>query len=299
MSSEATPAPTMSRDTLGIALVLLSGTGVVLLPTSARLAFDSGSNLLTVAFARGVIAALILLAIVLLTGQRLRLPRDLFGSSLVVGVAGATFVFGMFGAIMSIEIGLAVLILYLYPMVLAAYLHCRGSARLRRLQWLWGLVTLAGLSIILGVRFEQINFTGVALAALAMLSAVVITLENVRVTERTGSLVSNLYMTAWGIVIFGVSLLFFGEILQPQTPLGWGGLLGSGIAYCIAWVGFFAGACIIGATRASMISLTEPLLAALAAWLIFGESLGPLQWVGFAIVLVALALFEKEARKAL
>lgn len=299
MSSETTPAPTASRDTLGIAFILLSGTGVVLLPTTAKLAFESGSNLLTVALARGLIATAILFAVALLAGRQLRLPRDLFRSSLVVGLAGAAFVFGMFGAILSIQISLAILILYLFPIVLALYQHLTGVTRLQPMQWLWGLVALTGLAIILGVRFEQVSFTGVGLALLAMLSSVVITLENVKVTARTGSLVSNLYMSLWTLGIFAIALLLFGEILQPQTTTGWAGLFGNGIAYCVSWVAFFAGASILGATRASMITLVEPLLAALFAWLIFSETLAPLQWVGFAIVLIALGLFEKQARKAL
>ena len=45
-----------------------------------------------------------------------------------------------------------------------------------------------------------------------------------------------------------------------------------------------------------MITLIEPPMAAMFAWFIFGETFTPLQWVGFAVVLAALVMFEKLAR---
>ena len=130
-----------------------------------------------------------------------------------------------------------------------------------------------------------------------MLSSVVITVVNVRVVEHTGSLVANLHMSLWGVLFFGLGLLLVGEYLLPQTTVGYVGLLGNGFFYCLSWVSFFAGARILGATRAAMITLVEPPLAALFAWLIFGETFTSLQWVGFAAVLGSLFLFEKAARR--
>jgi drug/metabolite transporter (DMT)-like permease len=60
----------------------------------------------------------------------------------------------------------------------------------------------------------------------------------------------------------------------------------------VAWVAFVPGARILGAIRASMLTLVEPPTAALVAWLIFGETFNALQWVGFATVLLSLLMFE-------
>ncbi|MDH3388269.1 MAG: DMT family transporter, partial [Gammaproteobacteria bacterium] len=231
-----------------------------------------------------------------LARQSLRLPRNLLVPSLVVGIAAAAFVYGIFGAIVSINISLAILILYLYPMALATWEHFSGSSRLQPAQWAWGLVAGVGLAFILGVNVDQVSYTGVALALLAMLASVVITLVNIRVVAVAGSLVSNLYMSLWTLLIFGAALALFGEFHEPQTTAGWIGLAGNGVAYCVSWVAFFAGARILGTTRASMITLIEPPLAALFAWIIFGESFSLPQWFGFAIVLAALFMFEKLAR---
>ena len=286
-----------ARAWIGIGYVLLSGIGVACLPTTARLAYESGSDAYTVAFARGVLATLILAALVPMSGQRLRLPRALLGQSLVAGVAGALFVYGIYLAIRSTHISLVLLIVYLCPIALALYEHLRGAQRLAPAQWLWGGLACLGMAFILGLRIDLVDPVGIGFAVMAMLSVIVLTLVNVRVTATTGSLVSNFFMTLWGAIIFGIVLLAIGDFRSPQTALGWISLAGNGIAYCITWVAFFAGARILGAGRASMISLSEPALAALFAWLVFGENYSPAQWCGFALVLASIMLFERRARE--
>ena len=296
MTTEATNQLRPSRNLIGIGYILLSGIGVACLPTTARLAYESGSDAYTVAFARGVLATSILAVLVLMTGQRMHLPRPLLRPSLVAGIAGALFVYGIYLAILTTHISLVLLIVYLFPITLALYEHLRGSQRLTATQWIWGMLALVGMAFILGLRLEQIDPAGIAFAMLAMLSVIVVTLVNHRVTQTTGSLVSNFWMTLWGALLFGAVLFVIGDFREPQSVLGWASLAGNGIAYCVTWVAFFAGARILGAGRASMISLSEPALAALFAWVVFGENYTLAQWCGFALVLASIILFEKQAQ---
>ena len=287
-----------SHTWIGIGYVLLSGIGVACLPTTARLAYESGSDAYSVAFARGVLATLILCALVLLTGQRLYLPREQIRPSLIAGVAGALFVYGIYLAIVTTHISLVLLIVYLFPITLALYQHWRGEQRLAPSQWAWGIIACLGMAFILGLRLDQIDPAGIGFAAMAMISVIVLTLVNARVTEATGSLVSNFYMTLWGAIIFGAVVLGLGDFREPETLTGWISLVANGIAYCVTWVAFFAAARILGAGRASMISLSEPALAALFAWVVFGENYTPAQWCGFALVLASIVMFEKRAQLA-
>jgi len=299
LSSTVNAVKPVQCDAIGIAFVLLSGLGVIFLPTTAKFAYLDGSNVLTVAVARGIIGVALLALVAVALRLSFRMPRDLLRTSMVAGIAQAFFVFGILAAITSINISLALLILYLYPIVLAIYQHRQGTIQVRPAQWFCALVTACGLALILGLRFSEISLLGISLATMSMLATVVITVTNHRVTESLGSLVSNFYMTAWSLLIFALMLLLVGEFAQPQSSLGWAALVGNGVAYCIAWVAFFAGARILGATRASMLTLLEPAAAAFGAWVLFGETYTPLQWWGFFIVLGALFGFEKLSRAAL
>jgi drug/metabolite transporter (DMT)-like permease len=298
LTAIANASKPLQSNAVGVGFVLLSGLGVVFLPTTAKFAYLDGSNVLTVAVARGLVAVTLLGLVV--AGMRLsfRLPRELLRPSLVAGIGQAFFVFGVLAAITSINISLALLILYLYPIVLAIHQHRQGVIRLQTAQWLSALVAVAGLALILAVRFEQINLSGILLALMAMLATVVITITNHRVTATVGSLVSNFHMSLWSLFIFSLLLLLAGEYAEPQTTFGWIALGGNGVAYCVAWVAFFAGARILGATRASMLTLIEPPAAAFGAWFLFGETYTALQWAGFFVVLTALFAFEKKAQPA-
>jgi len=89
VTTSTAPAKLISRDALGIINMLLSGTGVVFLPTTAKLADESGSDVLTVVFSRGIITILILFSAAIIIKQSLRLPRDMLLHSVAVGIAGA------------------------------------------------------------------------------------------------------------------------------------------------------------------------------------------------------------------
>jgi drug/metabolite transporter (DMT)-like permease len=296
LTTQASAAQPLQRDAIGVGFVLLSGLGVVFLPTTAKFAYLDGSNVLTVAFVRGVIAVVLLMLVSLTIRQSLKMPAALLRPSLIAGIGQVLFVYGVYAAITTINISLALLILYLYPIVLAVYQHRQGTIHLKPAQWLCALVTCCGLAMIVGLRIEQISFLGVALALMAMLATVVITVTNVRVTATMGSLASNFYMSLWSLVVFSLALVLLGEFAAPQSSLGQVALLGNGVAYCVAWVSFFAGARILGAVRASMLTLVEPPVAAFGAWLIFGETYTQLQWFAFFIVLLALFLFEKMSQ---
>ncbi len=285
------------RDAVGYLYMLASAFGVIFLPTTAKLALESGSNLFTVAFMRAIIAIVILALAVLIMRQNFRLPRKLVASSLAVGLAGATFVYGMYGAILSINISLALLILFLFPMVVASWGHFTGGSKLKSMQWIWGSAAVAGLILIVGVKFGETSWLGIGFALLAMVSTVVITLVNVKIVDHTGSLVANLHMSLWGLLFFGAGLLVTRDFVLPQTTVGELGLLANGFFYCLSWVAFFAGARILGATRASMFTLIEPPMAAFIAWLIFAEVFTLWQWVGFCIVMFSIFMFERASRR--
>ena len=72
MTTPASAAQPVQRDVIGIGFVLLSGLGVVFLPTTAKLAYLDGSNVLTVAFTRGVIGIVLLAMVALIMRQSLK-----------------------------------------------------------------------------------------------------------------------------------------------------------------------------------------------------------------------------------
>jgi len=83
-------------------------------------------------------------------------------------------------------------------------------------------------------------------------------------------------------------------VLPAQIPQGaWFGLIGVGIVSTfIAVLAFYGGAHRIGAARASLVSTVEPIWTIVLASLLFQESLGPLQLVGGAMILVGVVISQ-------
>jgi drug/metabolite transporter (DMT)-like permease len=66
------------------------------------------------------------------------------------------------------------------------------------------------------------------------------------------------------------------------------------VAAVVAYVTGIAGARLLGAKVASFVGLTEVLFAVGFAWVLLGQSLGPLQLAGGALVLVGIALVRVD-----
>ncbi|MCC7367994.1 MAG: EamA family transporter [Chloroflexi bacterium] len=98
---------------------------------------------------------------------------------------------------------------------------------------------------------------------------------------------------------FGAAALLPALLLEGLhlsfTPAAWGLLVYLGVVpSALAYVLFTIGMRTTVATVASLVTLIEPLTAALLAWLIFGEQLGPLALVGGMLLLGAVLLLTRE-----
>jgi drug/metabolite transporter (DMT)-like permease len=93
--------------------------------------------------------------------------------------------------------------------------------------------------------------------------------------------------------------LVTGHPVLPSTipAAAWGGILGVGlIAGFLAIQAFYAGAARVGAAQASLISTVEPLWTIVWAYLLFGERLEPVQWLGGAMILAGVILAQTRGR---
>jgi len=83
LSTQASTIKPRQSDAIGIAFVLLSGLGEIFLPTTAKFAYLDGSNVLTVAFVRGLVGVGLLMLVALSVRQSLKMPRALLRPSLI------------------------------------------------------------------------------------------------------------------------------------------------------------------------------------------------------------------------
>lgn len=227
----------------------------------------------------------------LATIRRADLPwLALFG---IVGVMAVQLVY--YQAIQRIPIGVALVIEYTAPLLLLAYWRVRGR-HVGLPLWTAGLLTLAGCYFVVGAydaELRQLNAVG---ALLAMADAVILAayfLLAERLVRRYSS---------WALLCaaFATASLAW-CVVRPPWMLPWAQLRGDLGLYVIGVVFiatvipylFSVGAVrLIPAARVGLTSTAEPVIAAISAWILIGESLQPLQVVGGAIVIAGILVAQ-------
>ena len=282
----------------GIVLILIGAVLIGLMPTSARFAYDDGANALSVLFGRSVIGVVVLLAYILFRQMGNALSVTNLRQSLWPGITHVFSAFGILASIVYIDISVANVIVFLFPFPVAIIAHIRGDTLITPAIIALMVVSLVGLVMVLGVDTSSLDPRGLAIAVLGMFSITAMIMAMSDLTRKVGAPHSNLLMTIWAVLIFG-AVAVAGPLSGlidapkfPQTTGGWFALFCVGVTFSLGYLCFFISASIIGAARASLLSISEPVMIILFAVLLVGERLSPVQWIGAVLVFTSLALTE-------
>ena len=287
------------RRLIGVSFVLLSGAAIAVVPTAAKFAFEAGANTLTVVTLRGVLGVALTALLMVASGQAFGGTRRTLALCLCAGLAHTLVSYGFIGSVARMPVSLAVLVYSTHPVLLAVVSHWQGGEPLTVRKLVLALAALAALVLVFGRGSNALDMTGTGLGALASVAVCGMILFSARAQRDATILQVNLYTTTVATVVFAAATTADGAWSLPTGTLGWLGLAGTGVGVTIGLLAFFASFRFISPMRATMISNVEPLLGILFAVAMLGERLDTLQWVGVALVVVALVLFEAPARRSL
>ena len=159
------------------------------------------------------------------------------------------------------------------------------------------VVAIAGMFVLVGPNFA-IGGTRLLGDALGALTAVFYAGYMLAIKQARDARASTVRLMAWSTTITAIALLPV-ALLSPQPMLpaaagGWLVLLALALVTQILGQGLIAYAFAhLPASLSSVSLLIQPVVAALAAWALFGEAVGPAQWIGGAIVLAGIWLAKK------
>ena len=99
-------------------------------------------------------------------------------------------------------------------------------------------------------------------------------------------------------VCLGIGSALLGELHPGDlTAEGWVWMFSIAVVSTVGAVGlFFAGLSRVGPTAASILATVEPLVTVVLAFIVFGETLGPAQLLGGAMVLAAVFVLQVRPR---
>lgn len=277
--------------------MLLSSCSIALVPTLAKLAYQSGSNPATVIALRSLVMVVATGLGIKLMGRGFAVEPRLRLFCLGIGVVFAVMSFGFLGSVATIPISLAVLIFFLHPVFVALAGPAIGEGRFSAVPLVAALLALLGLALALSAEFTRLDPRGLALAGVAAVTCAAVILANARAARHTSWFLVNFYMLVSTAVLTVVAVPLAGGLALPQSALGWGAAFGTAALFTIGLLTFFAALPMIGAVRATLISNIEPICGIGYAMLVFGERLTLRQALGAALVVASLFLVEVLPRR--
>lgn len=277
---------------LGAALVVLSAAGFAFIPIFALYAYEGGATVTTLLLLRFTMASLCFFGYIFYKEGRVAVDRSSIKYLLLLGGVLYTLQSNLyFSSVKFIPASLAVLIFYIYPVFVALASSFIDKEPLTK-QIVGSLVlALGGLTLVLGNSFQDINLPGVLLALGAGVAYTCYIVLGNRVLKSAPPLVTSAFIclfAAIALLIIGLGTDTLHFALAPQA---WFSAVG--VALCctvLAIFTFFRGIELIGSTRASIISVVEPLITVLFSMLLFQEKLTLLQAFGGVAVLVGALL---------
>lgn len=156
------------------------------------------------------------------------------------------------------------------------------------------VVTLSGVWLsVLGAEDVTPEFgsSGVVWGVLAGVSYGAYTLFGRYAAPRYGSMPTVVISTIGSCIFLGVSVpLISGPIALPSSGAAWGTLIAFGLlTIAVAHLLFFDALTYIDASRASIATAIEPVVAAVLATWLLSQGLRPMGWVGIALVVIGVA----------
>ena len=251
-----------------------------------------GADVLTTSVVRAMLGVAFLSAWLKLVRPRGAFTARATWISLGLGVLFAGNVFLLFKAIEVVEVPIAILTYFVYPLLTGLAAAASG---LERITWRGGAAAIAaflGLALMIGAHPTTLAAAGIIAALGAALCRVVILLVTRALLSDADPLRITWYSLLSSTVVFVVAALATGSWQPPATAAGWLALLALSVAITTGLLGVFASTVRIGPFRTALFMNLEPLLTAIGSAFVLGEVLTPLQALGGGVMLAALVMFQ-------
>lgn len=287
----------------GYLLIIISAIGFGVMPIFASYAYENNVTLTTFLFLRFAFTSIIFFAYIFLKKIKININKTQLLYLILLGgilyTLQSTF---YFSSIKYIPTSLAVLLLYLYPVFVAFLSFFINKEKLSIKLFLSIAISLTGMILVLGTPESDINYIGILLA----LGAAIIYSFYIIIGNKMALLLSPIITSAFIALFASLSLLIGGIFTNTLSfdfnTTGWLPILGTTLfSSIIAMVTFFKGMNIIGPTRASILSMVEPVVTIVFSIILFNDTMSGLQFVGGIIIIIGailVILFSAQGTKS-
>ena len=278
----------------GMILAIGSAICFALSNTFAGLAYQGGATPFTLSASRFLLPAAFLLIALLMQKQPLMMAWRYGLGAGILGVVTIIYTLALLTAINLLPIPIAILIFYLFPIFTGIILAVTGWDAFGRTKIIGALIAFLGLALTLGVQFGELDALGIILAAVAAVGLATVSSVSHRLIGGADPRQATLYMSVAASMTMLVVVGIRGKLEMPINAIGWTGFCISNLSYAVAMIGFFYAIAVIGAGASTFFSNLEPLVVTGTSFLLLGQVLLPLQFVGVLVVVGALIFYARS-----
>ena len=280
----------------GNAVALASAITFATSITLVALIYADGANVHAVNLARALaFAGVVALILAMRRVSPVLAPRATL-RCVLVGLLFCGELYGLVASIQYIPVGLAVLIMYTYPLIVAVSGWISGAESFTLDRLLAILAAFAGLILALHAPGEQVDWRGVAWAAFTAASFAAVLIVSGRTMRGIDRWVMMLYLTGTTALVVGAASLTLVDLEWPRSGQGWATLTTSTGFYVVATILLFTAVKMIGPLRTAIIDNSAPVWAIVLASILLHERLGTGQLFGGALVICAVLLVQLSLR---
>jgi drug/metabolite transporter (DMT)-like permease len=273
---------------------------------AARIAFNNGVDVATAVVFRSVVTAVVIIALLVLQGARVRFTARHRQMLPVIGLLIGVQSLCLYSAVARLPVALALLAFNTYPIWTAFWARVVYRQRPERAMLVAMPVILVGLALALDVfgaasglgasaQWARIG-AGVAFAlAAAGTFGLALVITQHEAGDVDGRVRTATTMTIAGLVALATVGIQGGFHLPTAAP-GWWGLAILTFLYGTAFTIMFTVLPRLGVVGNSAIMNVEPVFALVLGWLILGQSIAPVQVVGALIVVGAVMMLGMRRR---
>jgi len=263
-------------------------------PILGKLAYGEGGHPFTVAAVRTLIAVLLLWGFYLLfwrASLRIRW-RELVGC-LAVGTINGVGSLLYYSGLQRLDASLASFLNTLYPLWVVIFLTASGEP-VRRLTMARLALAMAGVYLLTGTGGGERDWLGVMLMVASAAAYGWHLVMGQWVLADVPSETATLYILTAMAVVAGTARLLQGSPAEPMSLTGWSLILALGVTTALSRLLMFAGLKRLGGTETALVTLLELVVSLGLAFLLLGERLAPVQWVGGTILIIGVLLRHRR-----
>lgn len=278
----------------GIILAVAGAVAFGAMPLFVKIAYENGTNSVSVVFLRFTIAASMLLIYFLLAKVDFRISGRQLRKAAFLGIVGYTGTgITLFASYQYIPVGIAMALHFVYPSIVAMLARIIYKEKLSLLKIIALAISAVGIYFLLDIKEFRLNLMGAVLALASGLFFAVNALELGRGETRN---VDNTVLTFYLCVFAAVGALGYGLLTKDmQLNMGREGWLVIGTLSLVCTVfaiGAFSMAVrLIGSTQTAILNTFEPVTSIVLGAVLLRE---PLSWgviLGSVLIIAAAIIF--------